>query len=466
MNCNTTHYRANSSSVPGDPTNYSLGWSPLKVGLFAWDLEQLAREVLLSGALHGGQDFNWNAAANLLNEQRDLNGAAYRQLPGGSTVLHELNRLAYLQFPYQRGPFRDDIARYFLIYNHPSVRGLIADEFGMSPKEFYEVAVSLMGHFLDSSTVPLPLANELNDVSPEVMEAFVERTSRTLGEIRQLTGKAATYDANWTYYFDPLRLYPFIRLGGPNRLICPVPLLLIWRVTDGVFFDLVGRADFDEGLGRSFEDYVGEVLSRANHGTPYVVLKEERYGPAAKRKDSIDWIVNAEDAALFIECKVSRPSLQAKVDLTDLAAFSAAFDKIAGFIVQLYVTLTDALGGNYPHWKPDGRPIYPMLVTLSDWFVHGQLADEVDRKVRSLLAARGLSPSLVDEHPYTICPVADLEVLMQVLAHSGVRDIMSQKTDAEHRLWMLHPFMVGNLNREHRQFGRELFPEVWEQLGV
>ena len=27
MNCNTTHYRANSSSVPGDPTQVTAGWS-------------------------------------------------------------------------------------------------------------------------------------------------------------------------------------------------------------------------------------------------------------------------------------------------------------------------------------------------------------------------------------------------------------------------------------------------------
>ena len=27
MNCNTTHYRANSSSVPGDPTHYGVSWS-------------------------------------------------------------------------------------------------------------------------------------------------------------------------------------------------------------------------------------------------------------------------------------------------------------------------------------------------------------------------------------------------------------------------------------------------------
>ena len=40
MNCNTTHYRANSSSVPGDPTAEQLGESP---GNTSWHLQTLAK---------------------------------------------------------------------------------------------------------------------------------------------------------------------------------------------------------------------------------------------------------------------------------------------------------------------------------------------------------------------------------------------------------------------------------------
>lgn len=442
----------------------ALGMHPMKVGLFPWDMEQLAREIILNAPLQAGTGVNWSTIANLVNQMREVNGAAYRLLPPGVTVLHELHRIAHHQFPFQRLTWQGDISRYFMIYDHPSLAPLLADAFGMTATEFFQIALALLGHYLDDPYLNVPAANELNQLAPEVLERFLRGNSQPFPRMRELARNAISYDANWTYSFNPLREFPLIALDHPLRLMCPIPMLLVWRVTDGVFFDLVRRDGFAQGLGRSFEDYVGEVLARSNTAGAYRVLPEQRYGSSRRPRDSADWIADSPSGTLFIECKARRHSLQAKIDVTDLNAVRAAADQMASFVVQLYCTLSDALAGCYPHWQADGRPVFPIVVTLSDWFIHGRLADDVDRCVRESLVGKGIDPELVDRHPYTICAAQDLESLAQVGAVVGLGEVMSSKTAPGHRAWHLGAFLTERFGDVQQRHTEDLFPEMWRLL--
>ena len=57
MNCNTTHYRANSSSVPGDPTQGKVytGQQALPLGLIdrVCGFEEAVSEAAVQGGLSG-----------------------------------------------------------------------------------------------------------------------------------------------------------------------------------------------------------------------------------------------------------------------------------------------------------------------------------------------------------------------------------------------------------------------------
>lgn len=444
-----------------------LGWSPLRLGLLAWDFEQLAREIILNASEQGGRALDWQTTKKSIDEMHALNGLAYRMLDGPN-VLHELYRIGHQQFPFQRGPSTDDIARHFLIYNHPSVSPQIEAEFGMKPVELFQVATALTGHFLDEPYLHLPANNELNNVAPEVVDRFLNRMSRPLAELRDQTRNAATYDANWTYYFDPLRLFPLVRFRNPDQVLCPMPTLLHWRTTDGLFFDLVNRTDFAEGLGRAFESLVGEILRRANRAGCYRVIPEERYGPASARKDTADWIVAANDASIFIECKARRASQQMRFDLSDLSGFQRAAELMASYVVQLYATLTDALEGQYPSWTHQGEPIFLLIATLSEWFVHGQLAEDIANRVEEQLAERGLDVTLPQRYPYIICTADDLETIVQLGGNSGFHEMLNRKSDAEHRTWLTGVYLSSCYSAEFREHCQDLFPEVmnWIERGA
>jgi len=75
-------------------------------------------------------------------------------------------------------------------------------------------------------------------------------------------------DVNWAYSFNPLRAYPLVHAGNPRSMMCPAPPILLQRLTDGLYFDLM-RADrgFGNAIGKAFERYVGTVALRIGKDT-------------------------------------------------------------------------------------------------------------------------------------------------------------------------------------------------------
>jgi hypothetical protein len=49
----------------------------------------------------------------------------------------------------------------------------------------------------------------------------------------------------------------------------------------------------------------------------------------------------------------------------------AELSKLTEFVIQIYKTLTHAMEGRYTHWKKSDRPVFPLIVTLEEWYVFG-----------------------------------------------------------------------------------------------
>lgn len=440
--------------------------SPIQAGLFEWTLELLARELILNAPIHADRAIDtWNAYAKAGNLIRDIEGKVWGRLPnGGELILYEMVRIAHRQFPWQQRPNRRLIASYLKLYSNPRLADLMQQVFGMTARQLIQVGMSLSGHFMDQPTIRTPIANQVNDVGNEVVARFVARFSRPLPELRSLMQATQVYDVNWAYAFDPLRSFPMIQIGE-DHLFCPMPTLLLWRITEGIYFDLVKeRAAFDRTFGPAFQDLATDVVAAADLLGRFEALPETRYGTKARPKDSVDLIVQDETGALFIECKASRFKAQAKVDIVDLAALLGEIDRLAGFVAQVYATLAHALSGAYPHWRPDGRPIYPLVLTLDEWLPSGRmLNDAFEAAIREKLAARGVSGDLLEQHPFTLCSLQEFEMAMQVMAKEGISQVMAGKTLAERRTWAMGPYLNDTFSA--RIEGTEaLFDEDWLAL--
>jgi hypothetical protein len=425
----------------------------IRLGFFQWELDTLAREVLLHSQPTGGKEVRWNDVRRALNELKRTENEAFRE--EDYDIFGELTRIAHRQFHWQQRLGHADITRYRRIYRQPGMDALVQAEFGMSAEDYFLAAFGLLATFLKHIAITPEFPENATKFLKVPIAPLVDRMCLPLSQLKDETLRFQSLDIDWAYSFHPLRLHPLVRLPD-GRAICPIPGLLARRFTDGLYFDFASNPDnLSKHLGPAFQSYVGDVLTAANQHR-FTVLSEARFGSSAKPKDSVDWIVEDAGATLFIECKVLRLAHAAKASL---APIERELRKLARAIAQLYSTLSDALNGSYPHWKSSSGPIYPLLVTLDNWnlFTH-TIRGAVLGMIEEEFKARGLNLGLLDAHPFAVCSIRELEMAIQVMHATSIDVVMSGVTKGEKAGYMFGPYLHAEFATELSKV-RPLFPE-------
>jgi hypothetical protein len=153
------------------------------------------------------------------------------------------------------------------------------------------------------------------------------------------------------------------------------------------------------------------------------------------------------------------------VSLSDLRPLEADIDNMAAAVVQLYKTISDYRENAYPHFPAkDDIKVFPAVVTLENWRMFGpvmlnKLAEAVARR----LTSEGLSPELVEQMPYSVWPIEELEVGLQVMHANGIASFMEGKlNDPEKREWDWHGYMT---NRYPKSFpAKRLFDDQYDEI--
>ena len=137
---------------------------------------------------------------------------------------------------------------------------------------------------------------------------------------------------------------------------------------------------------------------------------------------------------------------------------------MAAAIVQHYQNILRALDRK-TRWKPDGLPIYPLILTLEDFFIFSpSVVDILNKHVRRLLHERGVSEQVLTDMAFTIASAHEFEAASQVIAQVGVDALMSKKTSLEQRSWSLLQFMRDHFADEMERVNRALFEVDWNRL--
>lgn len=232
-----------------------------------------------------------------------------------------------------------------------------------------------------------------------------------------------------------------------------------------MYYELVGDERFSQSFGESFQGYVGEVIKRSCLGDRLHFLPEQEYGPKKARKRSVDWIVRDDGSALFVECKAKRLSWDAKTVMEVVGPLEADINQVANGIVQIYKTINDYIDDLYPHFSfVANRKIYPVFVTLENWHILGSaMVDMVHNAVTAKLVASKISTDVLNEMPYSIWAIEELEVGLQVMNAIGIHDFMVGKLDnAEFRRWEWRAYMSERFP-EHLP-AKKLFADEYEEI--
>lgn len=438
---------------------------------YEWELDLLCRELLQYAPIAGQSTLRrWNEFAATLNLLRHIDESIAKR--AGETmqenILLEIGRIAYRTFPWQERPNAWQLVRYYKIFGAPALDAIIQAEIGITAKQLYILGFAFTGYFLTRFVYPYHTDFSIIGVDKETLKRFLRRFAAPLSELIKMAPQTEFRDENFCYSQNPLRIYPLVHtgVGGQHSLIAPIPTFLFRRISSGVYYELINHPGFSQAFGNSFQRYVGEVLEAALPAERFSVLPEAEYHVGKDRKDTIDWITSDANAHLFVECKTKRMQLRSRIALLDREILDADLVKIAEFIFQAYKAVQAAKDGRYPHWKPDDRPIYPIIVLLEEAYLFDpRLEQELDRQIADKLVAAAIDPTVMTAMPYSLCAAAEFEILAQVIAVRGIAEVMVRKTACERTKWNMKSFLLSEFGNDVSRIGKlGLFPDALNEI--
>lgn len=410
--------------IVGRPLRYR------RLPIYGWQIETLCRELVLNAPDNGTLSLmKWKHLAKAFDLIGAAEEAAFNANGKTMDIMLEVHRSAHRQFPWQNSFSHNSVVRAIKIFGQKEVDNVISSELGMTSAQVTALGIAMAGHFRGSPYLSNPGTYRQLGISAEALKAYLGRTCYSLKDLVQKTREQQRYDHDWAYTFNPLVEKPLVAIGTDQglRILCPIPRLLTLRATGGIYYDIARSKSLSTPYGLSFESYVGEVLDTTCPTPGFRLLPETSYYIGRQEYRGPDWILSDATAHVFIEAKTKRMRLDAKIH-SDPAALERELDLMAGLVLQHYANIDRALKGHMPNWKPDSRPIIPMLVTLEDWYLLGATArDLLLAKVRSRLAHEGLDPDLVASSPFIVVSMNELEVASQIMAKLGIGAVILGK---------------------------------------
>lgn len=441
----------------------------LAAHLYPWDLEILVREVILNADTHGSDGLHqWNGLAAAVNHIRRIEGVPYADGEDRANIMVDLQRIAHRQFRWQSASAKGaaQIVRAWKIFGSDELDAKVREQTGMDMRQLLRLGMAVAGSLLNRPILDLGTDYSAIGVPPDVARPLLERLTCELPTLRERTRQSQQYNDAWLYASFPLEHTPLIRLdsANPDHLLCPVPRYLLNRVTSGVFYDIVNSDGFANAYGDAFQNYVGEVIAVTLPCPAFQVIEERPYAESkANLKHGVDWIVSDDTGHLFIECKTKRLSLGAK-NVTDPEAIARDLTAMTQAIIQNYKNILDAKRG-ITAWTPDNLPVYPLIVTLEDWHLFSlHFTVMLHDQVLAALVEAGMDQGIVDEMPYTVTSVMELEAVLQVVAIRGIGPVFAQKTEPEYRAWAWTGFLPNHFQEESRTTKILLFPDDKQRL--
>ncbi|WP_186128544.1 hypothetical protein [Burkholderia gladioli] len=437
------------------------------IHIYVWELLLLCREIVLHAAGSDDALASANGLVSLVNHIRRIDEQiSASTVASGASAMQALHPIIHKQARWQHVRYEAILFRAFHIYDAPELAPIVDQTMGLSVRAMYTLAMAIGGAARQVSYTNAAQDYEAFKVSHGMRDAFFQHVGATASQLRnELQEVPQQYDERWAFTWNALEKYPLINLDGSGspRFFCPFPDLLLRRVSEGLFYDLLNStASFGDKYGRAFERYVGLVLNEVFRGGEFVVLGEQPYKVNGSIRHGVDWIVGDTTANIFMECKARRLKQQAK-EFADGEALQRSLEDLARAIVQLYRNIDDALKG-YANWRPNGLPIFPFVVTYEDWYLFApHVVDQLFEYVRCQLAEAGLAQSLVETMPFFVTSISEFEKAGQAIAHLGIQRFCAARAISEYRHFGLGSFASTAFQNEDISY-RPLLQESWRAI--
>lgn len=390
-----------------------------RLGYFLpWDLEILAREIIIASPIAPFSTTTLLSSKSMsmaMEKVKAIDSYISKEFVNGDNALHELTaRITHRQFKYQLDrPSSETFVRYARLFTHPAVATIFSNKIGLSAKQVYTIGATMWLKYITHLGMNYPLTTlDLPEVNSRDYDTFVNHFSLPLDELRnKLENPPERHmDDSFLYAYHSLYNYPliFTHIDGQPMHICPLPVLFFWRITSGIYYDLMRDRAFGNAFGKSFEDYTGAVLSKSLRNSQLNIYEGE---PNSSRSPNrCDWVVEDAESYLLIECKTKRLAMTAKTSLSTEDYFEQ-LKVLSEAVVQAYKSLKAYRDDSYTTpvlTMEQSKSAYVCVVTLEKWYVMGNKLQELRDIVSEKMGILGMR-ELMAESPFIVMPIDDLE---------------------------------------------------------
>ncbi len=329
-------------------------------------------------------------------------------------VFYEMARIAQRQFPWQRGVFNaPHLYRSILLYGTGSAREFFEGSTGISVPDFVKIGICMSQGLAGVDYILRDRDLSAVGITVDMREAALARLAIPHQQARVRTARIRAGNRHTAYRPSILRDFPIVAFGDRGeRLRAPIPELVIYRYTSGLYLDVVrGGAAVWTDIGRRFETYVLEYFQAMM--SPYEVIGEQTYGPKKARYRTPDVLIsNAGGVVAAIECKAKRMTFDARFADDPTASSSVGFDELAKGIFQIWRFLSHARRGvtGEIRVEPHCRGV---IVTADGWLtMASKQAETVLATAHALADAEG-GIDQQDRREIAFCPIDDAEFALQ-----------------------------------------------------
>lgn len=444
--------------------------------IYVWELHLLCRETLLHAA--GDQDTISTPLGlfQMIDHIRRIsNGISKRTVNSGEDAMRELHTLVHQQARWQYSRDEARMIRAFHIYNDHELAPIFEQATGLSVSAMFLLALAIGGAAKRQAGTNASQDYSAFGVTHEARDTFFKMTGTTLANIRRDIEAQRRDDEGWAFTWNPMEATPLINLDKHQTPLfcCPLPDFLLRRITEGLFYDLgKGKIQFGNEYGRAFERYVGRVLHEVFDLDRFAITGEQPYEVNRQIRHGVDGILSDATGNIFIECKTRRMKQGAK-ETAEGETLEKSLDELAEAVVQLYENIDDAAKG-LSKWIPNGRPIYPFVITYEDWYLlTPQVFDQLNECVQHRLEAAQLPKTLTETMPFFVTSIGEFEMAGQDIAHLGIERFCAAGVISEYRHFQLSALVQTSFPNEvivHRRLLEnswdEIFPKMQDWAGM
>ena len=354
------------------------------------------------------------------------------RLSSKQDLISTLVRLAYQQFPFQEEVYYT-LPRHLLLYldTHVAYPAIDPDatlmkKTGLSIKDFITIGIAFYSAALQHSTfdrkfVENTLISTLQPyVKPEKVTAFLSIVAADFATFRDLCMREAQQFPNaGLYRFNPLFDRPVI-IRRDRSLCVPIPLLLPYVVTKGLYYDFLDEFSgdnsnlFSDWFGHAFEQY-GGLLLRDVFGSKSV-FEEPRY--SKPEKGGPDWTVIQGTTAIIFEFRSGRLNKRAKTygDYEELVELLKR--NVLQTLEKIPTKINDLRSGVTGIPLSGVTEYIPCIVTYEPLYSHELFLDVITHELRD---------KNVSEFNFELMSIEDLEWLLAWATYEDPVEFIQKK---------------------------------------